>query len=124
MDAASIAKRIEMLETAEAEYKTKKEMLDDALRSDSELQEKEDKLKEYKKEVSIQKEIILNEPSNKKMVEDLKDMALEIKDTKKLLGDELIAYFMENNTLEYVTPSGDKKRILISAKFARGKEEA
>lgn len=123
MDQVTIQKRMEMLERSEQEYKTKKEMLDDAFKVDTELQEKEDDAKEAKRAVNIQKEIIGNEPANRKLIEDMKDLALEIKDTKKLLGEELIAYFMENKSLEYVTPSGEKKRIVISAKFGRGKEE-
>lgn len=123
MNADAIAKRMDMVEQVEAEYKTKKEMLDDAMRADSELVQKEDKLKDIKREVNIQKEIIMAEPANRKLVEDMKDMALEIKDLKKLLGEELIAYFMEHKSLEYTTPMGEKKRIVISAKFGKGKGE-
>jgi hypothetical protein len=123
MDTSSITKRIAMLEKSEAEYKTKKEMLDDALRSDGELQNLEDKAKDAKRSAAVQKEIVLNEPENRKLIEQMKELALEIKDQKKLLGDELIAYFMQNNSLEYVLPSGEKRRIVLSAKFGKGKDE-
>jgi hypothetical protein len=120
MDSAAIAKRYAELEKAEAEYKAKKEMMDDALRSDAELVELEEKVKEARRAATIQKEVILNEPSIRKNMEQLKEMALEIKDIKKLLGDELIAYFMHTKELEYTTPSGEKKRIVLSAKLSKG----
>ena len=112
-----------MLETAEAEYKTKKEMLRDGLSADEELIALDDKAKEAKQRYTAQKQALLNEPENRKLQADLKDLAQEIKDTKQLLGDELVAYFMENNTLEYTDPSGQKKRFQVSAHFVRGKGE-
>jgi hypothetical protein len=123
MDSTAIQKRLEMLEKVEADYKTKKEMLQDALRSDEELIALEDKVKDAKQRFMSQKQALLNEPEYRKMVADMKDMAIEIKDTKKLLGDELLAYFMKNNTLEYIDPSGAKRRFMVSARFTKGKEE-
>ena len=123
MDSAAIQKRLDMLEKSEAEYKTKKEMLQDALRSDEELITLEDKLKDSKQRFTSQKQALMNEPDNRKLLADMKDLSIEIKDTKKLLGDELIAYFMQNQSLEYITPAGEKKRFSVSAKFVRGKEE-
>lgn len=125
MDSVTIQKRLDLLEKSEAEYKTKKEMLQDSLRSDEELISLEDKLKDAKQRFTAAKQALMNEPENRKLTMDMKDLAVEIKETKKLLGDELIAYFMKNNTLEYVTPNGDKKRFSVSAKFERagGREE-
>ena len=123
MSNASIEKRLEMLEQSEQEYKTHKEMLNDALANDSELVELEEKMKDAKRRHLLQKETVLNEPENRKIQEKMKDVAQEIKDTKKLLADELIAYFMKNNSLEYIDGKGNKRRISVSAKFARGKEE-
>ena len=123
MDSAAIQKRLELLDKSEAEYKTKKEMLQDSLKSDEELIALEDKMKDARQRYSAQKQALMNEPDNQKLTADLKDLAIEIKDTKKLLGDELIAYFMANNTLEYIDPSGAKRRFTVSAKFSKGKEE-
>jgi hypothetical protein len=122
MSDASIEKRLEMLEKAEAEYKTQKEMLNDALSSDGELLELEEKMKDAKRRYNLQKEAIMNEPDNKKLQEKMKDMAQEIKDTRKLLADELVSWFMKNNSLEYMDGKGNKRRISVSAKFA-GKSE-
>ncbi len=123
MDTATIEKRIELLERAQKEYKIKKEMLTDALKSDEELIALEDKAKDGKQKVTALKQALLNEPGNRKIQEDLKDLAQEIKDTKALLGDELIGYFMANKTTEYVSPNGDKKRFKVSAAFVKGKGE-
>ncbi|MEI6477683.1 MAG: hypothetical protein WCO52_01730 [bacterium] len=123
MDSAAIQKRLDLLEKSEAEFKTKKDMLNDSLKSDEELITLEDKMKDARQRYTAQKQALLNEPENRKLMDDLKDLTQEIKDTKKLLGDELIAYFMKNQTLEYVTPSGEKKRFSVSAKFVRGKED-
>jgi len=123
MDSAVIQKRLDMLQQSENEYKTKKDMLQDSLKNDEELLALEDKAKEAKRKATLQKQALMNEPENKKLAEDLKDLAIEIKDTKKLLGDELIAYFMEHQTLEYIQPDGAKRRFRVSAAFVRGKEE-
>lgn len=122
MDSAAIQKRLELLEKSEAEYKTKKEMLQDALKSDEELLTLEDKMKDARTRYAAQKQALLGEPDNRKIMDDLKDLSQEIKDTKKLLGDELIAYFMKNQSLEYIDPSGQKRRFSVSAKFVRGKD--
>ena len=122
MDSATIQKRIDLLEKSEAEYKTKKEMLQDSLRNDEELISLEDKLKDSKQRFTSAQQALMNEPENRKLEMDMKDLATEIKDTKKLLGDELLAYFMKNQTLEYIDPSGQKRRFSVSAKFVKGKD--
>jgi hypothetical protein len=123
MSNAHIEKRLELLEKAEQEYKTHKEMLADALANDGELATLDEKLKEAKRRYQAQKEAVLNEPDLRKMQEKMKDVALEIKDTKKLLADELVAYFMESKSFEYLDGKGRKRRIQVSAKFASAKEE-
>ena len=123
MDSSAIQKRIDMLQQSENEYKTKRDMLADSLKNDEELLALEDVAKEAKRKATLQKQALMNEPENEKLADDLKDLAIEIKDTKKLLGDELIAYFMEHQTLEYVQPDGGKRRFRVSAAFVRGKEE-
>lgn len=119
---ADIEKRFAMLEQSEQEMKHLKEMLLDSLNNDGELQNLEDKLKDAKHRFAAQREAILNEPENRKVLEKIKDVAEEIKDTKKLLGDELVAYFMKNNTLEFTTSDGMKRRFTVSAKLLKGKE--
>mgnify|MGYP001336703925 CR=1 FL=1 len=123
MAQADIEKRLSLLEKAEQEYKTKKEMLDDGIKGDGELDELEEKSKDAKKRFNLAKEALMNEPGNRKLVEDMKELAADIKETKKLLADELLAYFMKNNTLEYTDSKGDKRRISISAKFVAAKED-
>jgi len=123
MDSAVIQKRIDMLRKSEDEYRTKREMLADSLANDEELLALEDAAKESRRKAVLQKQALMNEPENKKLVADMKDLAVEIRDTKKLLGDELVAYFMENRSLEYVDPSGSKRRFRVSAAFVKGKEE-
>lgn len=123
MDSAAIQKRLEMLDQSEIEYRTKKEMLVDSLKSDEELVALEDKMKDARTRYTAHKQALLNEPENRKLQADMKDLAQEIKDTKAMLGDELLAYFIKNNTLEYVDPSGQKRRFTVSAKFVKGKGE-
>lgn len=122
MAQADIEKRIALLETAQNEYRTKKEMLDDSLAQDPELIELDDKAKDARRRYQAAKEALMNEPAQRKLADELKDIAQEIKDTKKLLGDELVAYFMKNNTLEYTDSKGQKRRIAVSAKFVAAKE--
>ena len=123
MAQADIEKRIKLLEEAEQEYKTKKEMLDDGLRQDGELEELEEKVKNAKRIFQSAKEALLNEPAQRRLVEQMKELSQDIKDTKKLLADELLAYFMQNQSLEYIDSAGAKRRIAVSAKFVRAKEE-
>lgn len=123
MAQADIEKRIALLEKAEQDYKVKKEMLDDGLRGDNELEELEEKVKDAKRLFQAAKEALMNEPQQRKLAEELKELAGDIKETKKLLADELVAYFMQNQSLEYVDAKGDKRRIAVSAKFVRSKED-
>ena len=121
MDQSAIQKRLDLLDQSEAEFRTKKEMLQDALQADEELIALEDKAKDAKTRLAAHKQALMNEPDNRKLTADLKDLAKEIKETKQLLGDELVAYFMANNTLEYTDLSGSKRRFAVSARFLRGK---
>lgn len=123
MSNASIEKRLELLEKSEAEYKTHREMLADALLNDGELTQLEEKMKDAKRRFTLQKEAVLNEPENRKIQEKMKEVAMEIKETKKLLGDELIAWFMKNNSTDYLDGKGNKRRIAVSAKFVSGRSE-
>ena len=123
MSNADIEKRLEMLKKSEEEYKTQKEMLADALAQDQELDNLDEKMKDAKRRALAHKEALLNEPELRKLQEKMKEVAMEIKETKKLLADELIAYFMKNNSLEYIDSSGMKRRISVSAKFVSGKKE-
>lgn len=120
---AQIEKRLEMLEKAEGEYKTQKEMLADALANDSEMAELDEKMKEAKRRFQSQREAVLNEPENRKLQEQMKELAVEIRDTKKLLADELVAYFMKNQSVEYIDGKGRKRHIAVTAKFASPKED-
>jgi thermostable 8-oxoguanine DNA glycosylase len=123
MSNASIEKRMEMLEKAEQEYKTQKEMLNDAMANDGESVELDEKLKEAKRRYQAQKEAVMNEPENRKLLEKMKDTAIEIKDTKKLLADELVAYCLEHKSFDYVDGNGRKRHIAVSAKFSKADSE-
>lgn len=115
----AVEKRLSMLHKAEEQLKTKKEILKDSLLSDEELVSLEDKKKEASQRLSSQKSALLNEPENRKLTADIKDLQIEVKDTKKLLGDELIGYFMESNSLEFVTSKGHKVRYNVNASFSK-----
>jgi len=123
MAQADIEKRLALLEKAEKEYKVKKEMLQDALNNDPDLDSLEEKAKDAKKRALAAKEALQNEPENRKLVEELKETAIEIRDTKKLLANELLAYFMTNKSLEYTDSKGQVRRISLSAKFVKGEVE-
>jgi hypothetical protein len=123
MSNAHIEKRLELLEKAEIEYKTQKEMLADALANDGELGDLEEKMKDAKRRYLAQKEAILNEPENRKLVEQMRELAGEIKDTKKLLANELVAYFLEHKSFDYVDGRGNRRHISVTAKFTASKEQ-
>ena len=123
MSNADIEKRLQILQDSEKEYKTQKEMLNDALAQDQELENLDEKMKDAKRRHSAHKEALLNEPEMRKLQEKMKEVAMEIKETRKMLADELVAYFMKNNTLEYIDGAGMKRRISVSAKFVSAKKE-
>ena len=122
MDHATIEKRLEKLDEAQNEYKTKKQILQDGMTGDEEFMALEDKTKDAKTRFAAHKAAILNEPENRKLSGDLKELSEEIKDLKQQLGDGLLAYFMEHNSLEYEDSAGQKRRFSVSARFLKGKE--
>lgn len=117
-----IQKRLDALEKAQGEYKAKKEVVNQSLQNDEELLVLEAKLKDSRTRYNAQKQAVLNEPENRKVLADLKDLAIEMRDTKQLLGEELVAYFMKNNSLEYVDAVGTKRRFQVSAKFVSSRD--
>lgn len=122
MAMSDIEKRLELLAKAQHEYKTKKEMIDDALAQDGELDALQDKVKEARRIFQAAREALMNEPEQRKLAEHLKELAGEIKDIKKLLGDELIAYFMSSKSLEYTDSQGKLHRISVSAKLVADRD--
>lgn len=115
----SVRKRAAMLHKAQEEARTKKEMLSDYLLSDEEYLALQEKAKDARERLSAHKMALMNEPENVRLRADLKDLQVEIKDTKKLLGDELLAYFIENKSLEIETERGEKVRYQISARISK-----
>ena len=112
----SILKRLEMLQEEQQQLRTKNGILHDALLNDEELIALEDKLKAAKRAYSLQKQTILNEPEYRKVIDDLKDVKLEIKDLKALLTSELLGYFKENDSLELADDAGEIYRISFKGK--------
>lgn len=123
MDHGSIDKRLELLAASQEEFKTKKQILADSMTGDDEFMALDDKAKDAKTRLAAHKAALMNEPASRKLQEDLKDLAQEIKEAKQLLGDELLAYFMANNTLEYVDLNGLKRKFSVSAKLLAGRGE-
>ena len=115
----AVEKRLGMLHQAQKEMKAKKEMLRDSLLSDEEYIALEDTAKEARRRLTLHKQALLNEPESVRLKDDIKDLQIEVKDTRKLLGDELIGYFMKNKTLEFVSSKGQKVRFNVSANVSR-----
>jgi hypothetical protein len=84
-----------------------------------------EKAKEGKQRVTLQRQALMNEPENRQIQADIQELAKEIKEVKEQLGDELVAYFMKNQTLEYVDSTGTKRKFRVSARFVgKNSEEA
>lgn len=114
-----IERRLHSLYSEETSLKTRKNMLKERLLNDEELVALNDKVETAKKSLSLQREMILNEPDNRKLKEDLKDVRQSIKDLKELLSGELLGYYTENNTLEFIDTKGGIHRILVNAKLKK-----
>ena len=95
-----INRRIEKLEAEQTELKLKKEILDDVLANDTQLTNIKEDLVALNRSYKLEKEIILNEPENRKLLDDIKDIKTEIKDLKALLTGELLSYYHETGSLE------------------------
>lgn len=119
MPNADIEKRLETLNQAQEDQKVQRGMLADALKQDAELAKLEEAAQMARKKYAAHKEALLNEPELRKLQEKLADIAVEVRDTKALLADELIGHFMQTKSTEYIDGKGKKHRIQLSAKLAR-----
>ena len=95
---ANVTKRLQSLESDQKEAKIQKEMLDDLLADDTDLQAAKEKLEAAQKNFKMTKEMVLNEPAAAKIVEKMKDIAEDIKLTKQMLSGELLSYYVETGS--------------------------
>ncbi len=119
MNRREITKRIVLLNQSLAERKTKKEMLEDLLSGDKELSGLIMKLELAKEAVKQCKEILMNEPDARKISFDIKDISLEIRETKSLLSDELLSFFVEEQSFDLEDGEGETYRLKFSGQAKR-----
>lgn len=110
-----ITNRLKKLAVEHKEAKTRKEMLDEYLNNDEEYIGLKDTAKEASRRLSAHKQALFNEPENRKIIQELKDVQKEIKDLKALLSGDLLAVFVDKNTLEFEDAEGNLRKIKIRA---------
>jgi len=107
----------------QAEVKIMRSALKDAMSADPVLVPLQEKATEAKRLVTLQKQALMNEPEHRAVDADLKELAKEIKEAKQSLGDELLAYFMENQRLEVTDSKGAMRRFRVSASLTSSRPE-
>jgi hypothetical protein len=122
MSEKSIEHRLAEIEKLQEEQKNQKGMLVDLLESDPELSELEEKVKDAKTRFTSAREAAMNEPAAKKISERMKEIAVELKETKQLLADDLVAYVVRTQSTEYTTQDGTKRQIRMAASLRPQKE--
>lgn len=111
------SERLKKLKGEREELKARKQQVLDDLEADGEYIDLKEKAKEAAKRLSAHKQALLNEPQNRKLVEDIKDANKEIKDLQALLSGELLAFNRTANSFQMETTDGQLHNIQIKAKL-------
>lgn len=103
------------------EFREKKGMLSGVLESADDFQKLEEEYKKQAKIKTIAKQKILASPSTAKIVEDIKDLQLQIKELKTALSDYLSQFVILSGTNQIEGPDGVLRQIIYSAKLVKSK---
>lgn len=119
MDISKIQKRITQINEYKEEIKKSNELINSQLENDTEYQEAVRKAKEISATKKRIKENILEDPSNEKIVWNIKEAKEEIQTQEQILSSELINYYQKNNTDEILDENGEKIKFKISIKLSK-----
>jgi hypothetical protein len=117
MEISTIRKRISMIEDLEEENRKSKELLKSALDNDAEYQEAAREAKEVLSKRRRIKEKIMEEPGNKKVVEDIKANKEEIETLQEILSAELVDYYAKNKTDQIEDSNGEQRKFKLVVKL-------
>lgn len=109
------------LDTLTKEFKEQKAMLDAILENDEEYQPLEEEIKKQAKLKAIAKQKVLITPSTSKIVEQVKDLKLQIKEIKVALSDYLSQFIILSGTNQIEGPDGVLRKIVYTAKLVKNK---
>lgn len=109
------------LDTLTKEFKEQKAMLDAILENDEEYQPLEEEIKKQAKLKAIAKQKVLTTPSTSKIVEQVKDLQLQIKEIKVALSDYLSQFIILSGTNQIEGPDGVLRKIVYTAKLVKNK---
>ena len=108
-----------MIEDLEEENKKSKELLKSALDNDSEYDKAAREAKEVLSKRRRIKERIMEEPGNKKVVEDIKANKEEIETLQEILSAELVDYYAKEKTDQIEDSSGVQRKFKLTVKLYR-----
>ena len=117
MEISTIRKRISMIEELEEENKKSKELLKSALENDAEYEEAAREAKEVLSKRRRIKERIIEEPGNKKVVEDIKANKEEIDTLQEILSLELVEYYSKEKTDQIEDSNGEQRKFKLVVKL-------
>lgn len=117
MDTSTIRQRMKMIDELEDENKKSKELLKSALDNDIEYQKAQQETKETLSKRRRIKERIMEEPGNKKVVEDIKANKEEIETLQEILSAELVEYYSKEKTDQIEDSNGVQRKFKVVVKF-------
>lgn len=112
---STLIKRLGIVAKLKNELKELDAMLKDAQENSAELTEAKDQKQQVTRDFAVVKERILNEPSNAKLVEQMKQLKSELADEKEILAQELAVYFSREGKSEITLPDGRVVHFKLAA---------
>ncbi len=112
-----VKKRLKILEDLQEELNKIRGIYNETLDEDTEFQEIQETSKKFREETKDKKMKVMENPSIKKLVEQMKNVRDDIKDNRDILAQELADYYKESGSMEFVDQEGNVKRIIFSVKL-------
>lgn len=117
MSIETINKRLKILEDLQEELNKASAVLEETLEDDPAYQKFQEEKAKATEEQKEKKDKVMSRETVKHLDDELKELRKEIKENKEILAAELADYYKETGTLEISVADGDVKRIVFSAKL-------
>ena len=117
----TIKKRLKIIQDLQEELNKLQEQYQDALESDSQYVESQERLEELKEEAKEKREVIKQKVTQNSSYSALKneinEKKMEIKENKEVLSQELVTYFKETGIVEIEDTEGNLKKMKFSVRL-------
>lgn len=120
MEHEVITKRLKIISDLQKELNGVKEAFQEKMEDDPAYQELQDEMATFRESSKEKKSKVTSDQTLRAMADQMKELKREIGENKDILAQELADYYKESGSMEIVDEEGNVKRIVFSVKLING----